>query len=162
MLFVVYQTRHHGRPLAPERIAASPRKGLVRFGQGTRDLYARGVMLARLLDPADRKTELIPPIEQARVHRVFDFLQIIGIEHYRASAKAKVDRWDQTWICCQDEAQGHELMLRMHQRIREGYRPHLTWVDSPVQRLRRDERAERENAAFQAEFANDDPPDIFK
>jgi hypothetical protein len=51
-------------------------------------------MLARLLDLVDRKTELVPSIEHARIERIHEFAHIRGIEYFRKSAKSRVERWD--------------------------------------------------------------------
>jgi hypothetical protein len=164
VIFIVYRTRQMGRPIAPQAVLARPERGLVHFAQGPRDLYGRGVMLARLLDLVDRKTELVPSIEHARIERIHEYVHIRGIEHFRKSAKSRVERWDQTWICCTSEEQCRGLMERAHARLRAGNR--LDWADvrpmpSPLAIVRNAERTLEAQKAFDAEFDAADDFDSF-
>lgn len=129
------------------------------FAQGPRELYRRGVMLARLLDLVDRKSEVLPFIEHARIERLHEFLHIRGIEHFRKSAKSRVEWWDQTWICCNSHEQCRGLMEHAHVRLLTGNcleRADVRPMASPRAILRNAERALNAQTAFDAGFDADE------
>lgn len=104
----------------PREVVEKPVRGILSYDQGPREYYARGVMVARLLDPEDRKVDMIPPIDHAKIERARDFIQVRGTEYHKKSVKSRVDRWEQSWICCLHEDDGMRLMLAAERRRRAG------------------------------------------
>lgn len=120
VLLYVYRLRSKGRPLMPREVAEKPTRGILSYDQGPREYYARGVMVARLLEPDDPKVDLLPPIDHARIERLRGFVQVRGTEYHKKSIKSRTDRWEQSWVCCLHEDDGMRLMLAAEARRRSG------------------------------------------
>ena len=120
VLLYVYRLRSKGRPLMPREVAEKPVRGILSYDQGPREYYARGVMVARVLDPADLKVDMLPPIDNAKIERLRGFVQVRGIEYHKKSIKSRADRWEQSWVCCLHEDDGPRLMQAAETRRRAG------------------------------------------
>lgn len=104
----------------PREVAEKPVHGILSYDQGPREYYARGVMVARILDPADPKVDMLPPIDNAKIERLRGFVQVRGIEYHKKSIKSRTDRWEQSWVCCLHEEDGPRLMQAAEARRRAG------------------------------------------
>lgn len=120
VLLYVYRLRSKGRPQMPSEVVEQPVHGILSYDQGPREYYARGVMVARVLDPEDARVDMLPPIDNARIERLRGFIQVRGIEYFQRSLKSRTDRWEQSWVCCLTEDDGMRLMLAAERRRRSG------------------------------------------
>ena len=112
--------------------------------------------VARLLDPKDRKTDLIPSLSHATIETLHGFVQIRGVEHFKKSIKSRTHRWEQSWLCCSTHDEGVRILLKAEARRRLGqpldqlagqpYRPSL------AEQARRERLAVMRQVAFDREF----------